>query len=155
MRFTSAFVLSLSFVLANACPAEKYDQVVLFQSWNTECGDDSGHTWGMSIIERKFSNLCFPLPDNTRGLDVSELSDDCRGMCPLSLALDFKMNLVIGISSSQGGANASLLTVTAYKGPTCDDYPYEGAYREKLGCLWAGNTEFRSYKVTCKNGITQ
>ncbi|KAK4031902.1 hypothetical protein C8A01DRAFT_41655 [Parachaetomium inaequale] len=121
MRFTSAFVLSLSFALASACPAEKYDRVVLFQSWNTECGD--GHTWGTSIIERKFSNLCFPLPDDTRGLDVSELSDDCR--------------------------------VTAYMGPTCDDYPYEGAYIEKLGCLWAGNTEFRSYKVTCKNAATE
>ena len=154
MRFTSAFVLSLSFVLASAaCPGEKYDRVALFQSWNTECGD--GHTWGTSLIERKYSNLCFPLPDDTRGLDVSELSDDCRGMCLLSLALDFKMNLVMATSSSQGDANASLLTVTAYMGPTCDDYPYEGAYIEKLGCLWAGNTEFRSYKVTCKNAATE
>ncbi|CAI4215836.1 unnamed protein product [Parascedosporium putredinis] len=39
--------------------------------------------------------------------------------------------------------------ITAYRSPVCDDYPSEGMTRETVGCLWAGNQEFHSYKLTC------
>ncbi|KAJ2995131.1 hypothetical protein NUW58_g1361 [Xylaria curta] len=38
--------------------------------------------------------------------------------------------------------------VTAYRSPLCDDYPDNGAYAEKEGCLWS-NTIYKSYKLTC------
>ncbi|KAH6640443.1 hypothetical protein F5144DRAFT_640269, partial [Chaetomium tenue] len=118
MRFTAAFVSSLSLVTRTAsAPTKKYDRGALFQSWNTECGSGSGHTWGMNIVERAWEGLCFPLPDDTCALELNELADGCR--------------------------------ITAFAGPTCDDYPASGAYRDQLGCLWTGNTEYRSYKLTC------
>ncbi|KEZ42110.1 hypothetical protein SAPIO_CDS6351 [Scedosporium apiospermum] len=39
--------------------------------------------------------------------------------------------------------------ITAYRSPVCDDYPYDGTTRDTVGCLWAGNEEFHSYKLTC------
>ncbi|KAK4449768.1 hypothetical protein QBC34DRAFT_494222 [Podospora aff. communis PSN243] len=41
--------------------------------------------------------------------------------------------------------------LTAYESPICSDYPYNGAWRDAAGCLWAGNREFHSYTVTCDN----
>ncbi|GAB1311475.1 hypothetical protein MFIFM68171_01685 [Madurella fahalii] len=102
---------------APACQ-NTYQRAALFEMWTTECNVGSGHTWGINIVDRAYSGLCFPLPDDTHALKMNELAEGCR--------------------------------ITAYRSPTCDDDPYDGAYINKLGCLWTGGTEYRSYKLTCE-----
>jgi hypothetical protein len=89
MRFTAAFVSSLALVLgATAAPvANEYERpVATFSAWNTECGLDSGHTFGMTLVDRAWSGLCFPLPTYVRGLELLELTDGCASeQRPLSL----------------------------------------------------------------------
>ncbi|KAK5662329.1 hypothetical protein OQA88_8235 [Cercophora sp. LCS_1] len=131
MRLTSALVSCLVLALgvasapvdgtpsAPACeiPAEDRFPVATFTSWITECGEGGGYTKGITMAYRKYNDLCRPLPDDIRGLEISEVDPGCR--------------------------------VMVFRSPVCNDYPYDGAYREKPGCLWAGNQEFRSFKVTC------
>ncbi|KAK4195538.1 hypothetical protein QBC40DRAFT_269205 [Triangularia verruculosa] len=40
-------------------------------------------------------------------------------------------------------------TVTVFSRPVCDDYSYDGAWRDQLGCIWTGGALYRSYKVDC------
>lgn len=56
-------------------------RVAEFTSWITDCGDRSGHTTGMRIAWRGYNGLCFPLPEDTRALEVRDILGGCRGMC--------------------------------------------------------------------------
>lgn len=80
MRFTAAFVSFIALGLGvTAAPVDdKYERpVATFSAWNTECGLNSGHTFGMTLIDRAWSGLCFPLPDHVRGLELTELAEGC------------------------------------------------------------------------------
>ncbi|KAI0479872.1 hypothetical protein F4859DRAFT_530016 [Xylaria cf. heliscus] len=90
---------------------------VSFQMWNGDCETPSTHTWGSVYTFRKYTDLCFPLAEDTHALQVHTIDEGCR--------------------------------LTAYRDPLCDDYPDEGAYIEKTGCLWT-NSVYKSYKLTCQ-----
>ncbi|KAK3991128.1 hypothetical protein QBC44DRAFT_380169 [Cladorrhinum sp. PSN332] len=81
MHFTT-FLASVVFALgATAAPVEPaaYDRVALFDGWTTLCGSvETGHGTGSHLIERAHAGLCFPLPDEIRGLNIVELSAGCR-----------------------------------------------------------------------------
>ena len=55
-------------------------RVAEFTSWITDCGDKSGHTTGMRIAWRGYNGLCFPLPEDTRALEIRDIVGGCRGM---------------------------------------------------------------------------
>ncbi|KAK5659151.1 hypothetical protein OQA88_1241 [Cercophora sp. LCS_1] len=103
--------------LSDDCSADDRFTVARFVSWITDCGEQRGHTMGMSLVYRRYAGLCFPLNNDIRGLELTEIADGCR--------------------------------ITAYRSPVCDDYPWNGVWRNETGCLWAGNSEFHSYKLTC------
>ncbi|KAL2143204.1 hypothetical protein VTI28DRAFT_208 [Corynascus sepedonium] len=126
MHFAPTIFSSLALVLcADGAPVGEGDNGMLatFQAWITDCGDTNGHTTGHHLLPPRYTDICLPLPDDIRGLDVLEITDGCR--------------------------------ITAFQSPVCDDYPYEGAYIDHVGCLWAGNREFRSYRLTCEEQETK
>ncbi|KAK5660581.1 hypothetical protein OQA88_13139 [Cercophora sp. LCS_1] len=53
-------------------------RVADFTSWITECGDNGGHTTGLKIAWQGFNGLCFPLPNDTRSLEVHWIAKGCR-----------------------------------------------------------------------------
>lgn len=82
MRLTAVLVSSFALFLgATSAPVDdKFEPpVVTFQSWITDCYDKGGHTKGMVLRYRKETDLCFPLPDDIRGLDLMEVTEGCRG----------------------------------------------------------------------------
>lgn len=119
-------------------------RVALFEMWNTECNVGSGHTWGMSVATRAALGFCQPLPDDTHALRVTEIADGCRGTSNWSDLPGLERPVL-------GPALTNTAAVTAFRSPICDDYPHEGAYIAKTGCLWTGGTLYRSYRVTCED----
>jgi hypothetical protein len=97
MRFpTSAATLALilgvsgnpvSLAGRSATPCGAYERAAFFEMWTTECEVGSGHTWGTKDVERAWTNLCFPLPDDTHALKLTELADDCRSMSLISILI--------------------------------------------------------------------
>ncbi len=53
-------------------------RVADFTSWITDCGDKFGHTTGHNLAYQTRNDLCFPLPDDTRGLEVHDVAQGCR-----------------------------------------------------------------------------
>ncbi|KAK3989423.1 hypothetical protein QBC44DRAFT_308647 [Cladorrhinum sp. PSN332] len=51
---------------------------VSFEKWNTECNVGSGHTWGTELVWRTWQDLCFPLPDHTYALKLTNITEGCR-----------------------------------------------------------------------------
>lgn len=81
MHFTPTLLPALALALgAASAPCEdKYQPpAAVFQPWITSCGDTGGHTMGTNQVYPKYKDLCLPLPDNIRALDVSEISEGCK-----------------------------------------------------------------------------
>ncbi len=67
---------------APSCPNENAGlgtQVATFTSWITDCGDKTGHTTGLHLAYQVWNDLCFPLPDDTRALEIHDIAEGCRG----------------------------------------------------------------------------
>ncbi|KAI1137077.1 hypothetical protein F5Y05DRAFT_419586 [Hypoxylon sp. FL0543] len=109
--------LTLAVGVTSAAIKAENPNAAQFQMWNWDCGAQDAHTWGTVIPTREHTNLCLPLAEDTRALDVQVIDEGCR--------------------------------ITAYMDPLCDDYPENGSYIEKTGCLWTHRT-YKSYKLTCQ-----
>ncbi|KAJ3568306.1 hypothetical protein NPX13_g6466 [Xylaria arbuscula] len=84
--FTSFLALVLR---ATAAPAQQDDTppnvecfglkpVAMFNAWNTECNVGSGRGLGMQIAMPAWEKLCRPLPEDTHGLEITDLAPGCH-----------------------------------------------------------------------------
>ncbi|KAI1408930.1 hypothetical protein F5Y13DRAFT_193758 [Hypoxylon sp. FL1857] len=80
MRFaTTASFLSLAVGIASAAiKAEDLPNAIQFAMWNGDCGAKGTHTLGMMLTSRSHTDLCFPLADDTKALDVQMIEPGCR-----------------------------------------------------------------------------
>jgi len=60
-------------------PQDDRFPVAEFQSWITMCGQEAGYTKGSNRVYPSHARdkLCLPLPDDIRGLEISELKEGC------------------------------------------------------------------------------
>jgi len=89
MRFTTSVSLLALVLGATAAPFELQvgpqdtcaadnRNLVFFNVWTTECNAGSGRTMGMKFVIPSWTNLCFPLPDDTHALEIIEIAPGCR-----------------------------------------------------------------------------
>ena len=84
MRFTtlcSLFALALGVNAAPKflCGGDK--TLAFFDVWNNQCSKETGRTINENVVYTSWTDLCLPLPDDARGLNIKELAEDCHSKC--------------------------------------------------------------------------